>query len=130
MILLADQFGSFFQSKIATLTAALTLMGVAPLPHSSDQIPRLDSLPLATEAEVHCIITALPTKSCGRDPIPTWVLRLCLSGLLSALTILVNRSIDSGMLRQYRHPVISPRLKKGAKAVDDLSLYRPISSLT
>lgn len=55
------------------------------------------------------------TKHCELDPLPTWVLRKRINGLLPAITILVNRSLDCGMPNIYKHAVVKPLRKKGAK---------------
>jgi hypothetical protein len=128
---LATSFASFFQSKVDALMSNLptTVTYDAVIHNSETEQPLLDELPLVSEEEIHRII-ACSNKTSPLDSLPMWLLRKCLRGLLPALTILVNRSLDTGMPMRYKHSIISPKLKKGANDQNELSSYRPVSNLS
>jgi hypothetical protein len=67
---------------------------------------------------------------CDLDPIPTSLLKQCLSVLLPSITNIVNLSLSSGTFPdQFKHSVIKPLLKKSNLDRESLSSYRPVSNL-
>ena len=63
--------------------------------------------------EVKNIIIKSPSKCCSLDPVPTWLLKLCVSALLLIITAIVNVSIDSGYVTPvFKCVQIRPLLKK------------------
>ena len=80
--------------------------------------------------EIRKIITAYNSKSCGLDPIPTWLLNLCVSELLPLLTSIINNSFESGLFpTKLRQALIRLLLKKHNLDPEDLKNYRPGSNL-
>ena len=67
----------------------------------------------ASEAEVKTLIMKSPSKSCSLDPMPTWLLKLCVGELLHIITAMVNVSMDSGrVVPAIKCAQIIPLLKK------------------
>jgi len=70
------------------------------------------------------------SKSCSLDPVPTWLLKLCVSALLLIITAIVNVSIDSGRVPPaFKCAQIRPLLKKPTLDPDILKNYKPLSKL-
>lgn len=68
------------------------------------------------------------TKACGPDKLSPRVLRECCTELAPSLTLLYNRSMQSGVIpKQWREANVVPVHKKGAK--ECVGNYRPISLL-
>ena len=74
---LAAEFGSFFVQKIQKIHASLgggVVSDLSATPAAPDGCV-LDELQCATHEEIKKVIMASPTKSCGLDPVPTWLLK-------------------------------------------------------
>ena len=68
-----------------------------------------------------------PNKSCELDPIPTWLLKCCLTELLPLITTLVNKSLTTGSFPEgFKLALIKPHLKKQTLDPDLLKNYRPV----
>ena len=71
-----------------------------------------------------------PTKSSALDPIPTWMLKNVLSGILPYITYIVNESLISGVVPTVlKSAVIAPIIKKPSLDRNVLKNYRPVSNL-
>ena len=87
------------------------------------------SLTPVTEEEVAKIIRASPSKSCGLDPLPTWLLK-SLDSLTPTITAMVNYSLDSGISPTvFKYALVRPLLKKPTVDPEVLRNYRPVSNL-
>lgn len=75
------------------------------------------------------VITNSPGKSCSLDPLPTWLLKLCLEPLLPTLTHLTNCALLGGMPAAYKKALLSPLLKKPTLDRNVINNYRPVSNL-
>ena len=64
------------------------------------------------------------------DPIPTSLIKECLSDLLPLITRIVNSSLCSGVVPpQFKQAVVTPMLKKPGLDPNDLKNFRPVSNL-
>ena len=71
-----------------------------------------------------------PTKACGLDPVPTWLVKDFVQLLAPYLTNLFNRSLTEGYFPEmFRLAEVTPILKKSTLDPSVLSSYRPISNL-
>ncbi len=89
----------------------------------------MDEFTPTTEDEVRKIILSSPSKSCSLDPIPTWLLKLCLDETVPIITRIINLSFSSAnMPSSLKTGIITPLLKK---LILELILknYRPVSNL-
>ena len=67
----------------------------------------------ASEDEIQKIVKNSPDKSCELDPVPTWLLKLCLHELLPLLTKIINFSLETGCVpASFKSSLIRPLLKK------------------
>ena len=59
------------------------------------------------------MIMKSPNKSCELDPIPTWLLKCCLTELLPLITTQVKKSLTTGSFPEgFKLALIKPHLKK------------------
>ena len=76
------------------------------------------------------MIGASPNASCSLDPLPTWVLKNCLSSLLTVITFIVNISLSTGdFCKSLKKALVTPLLKHSDLDQDVFKNYRPISNL-
>ena len=84
---------------------------------------------ISTETVTNIIIKS-SSKSCTLDPIPTCLLKSCLTVLATTITHIVNLSLSTGHVpRSLKTACVVPRLKKKSLDSEDLASYRPISNL-
>ena len=87
-------------------------------------------IPFEFQEEVKRIIQMSPNKSCEIDPMPTWLLKMCLEELLSIFTKIINMSLESAyVLLSFKGARIRPLLKKPGLDQNLLNNYRPVSNL-
>ena len=87
----------------------------------------LERFTRASDDEVKTLILNSLDKSCDLDPVPTWLLKLCVDELLPVITAIVNAS--SCVPRAFNCVQIRPLLKKPTLDPDILKHYRPVSNL-
>ena len=84
-----------------------------------------------TEADVIVVIMNAPSKQCELDPIPTWLLKKCVTFLAPFLTVFFNQSLSDGIMPDcMKIDMVTPLLKKHNLDPTDLSNYRPVSNLS
>ena len=84
----------------------------------------------ATEEDIRKIILESPTKSCELDILPTKLLKECIDEVLPAITVIVNRSLTSGVVPPcFKKAIVKPLLKKPDLDQNDFKNYRPVSNL-
>ena len=72
-----------------------------------------------------------PSKSCGLDPVPTFLVKELIDCPLPFLHTLCNKSsMTSTVPISQNKAIVFPRLKKAGLPIDDVNSYRPISNLT
>ena len=82
---LSEQFADYFIQKIVTIRNGLCQnINSDNQCDETDVISILGSLNPATNEEISKIIRSSASKSCDLDPIPTWLLKLCLSELMTS----------------------------------------------
>ena len=134
--LAAHLMKSFFVNKISTIRETLSAAN-----STNDNNPvltadiRFEGQPLtalvpATQDEIRDIIKKSPSKSCELDPLPTYLLRLCLDQLLPLITTIINRSLAESKVPQcFKRALVRPLLKKPSLDKEILKNYRPVSNL-
>jgi exonuclease III len=137
---LADRFCQFFTDKIYKIRNDLTTIQSSQVTPTDNPCPSSDSLPHppvfsnfepVTEEEVRKMIMSTKTKSCSQDPIPTSLLKDCLSTLLPVITKMVNLSMSQGLVpAELKKALILPLLKKPGLDSEILKHFRPVSNLT
>ena len=129
---LASDFSDFFTSKVSTIRESLnhedTPSFVPPL--DDDATATLHSFTPTTIEEIVRIIKLSPNKSCELDPLPTWLLKLCVQELAPIIAAIVNKSLETScMPAELKRAHVRPRLKKPCLDPDVLNNYRPVSNL-
>ena len=130
---LTEMFSSFFIEKIQNIRRVLQtdhVHGVDQDVDASSVTTSLERFTRASDDEVKTLILNSPDKSCHLDPMPTWLLKLCVCELLPIITAIVNASMDSSCVpRAFKCAQIRPLLKKPTLDPDILKHYRPVSNL-
>jgi hypothetical protein len=132
---LADEFNTFFVSKIAKIRLELEEKSTSP-DISVVDVPCFSGTQLAefqpaTTVEINKIIKKSSKATCSLDPIPTRL--LCdkyLDVLCPVITKIVNKSLMSGIFPTiFKQALVCPLLKKPSLDADSLKNYRPVSNL-
>jgi hypothetical protein len=90
----------------------------------------LEEFTSVTEEEVERIIEHSANKSCELDPIPTWLLKLCLQERLPIIPSIINLSVKTASVPPaFKSAHIRPVLKKANLELNTLKNYRPGSNL-
>ena len=132
---LCDKFAKFFINKILKIRQGIesSLSVSSPHPSPSPSCPSASSFTefsCVTEDDLQRVISRSSNASCQLDPEPTWLLKEHLESHLTALTLVVNHSLTSGIFPVNAHSaMISPLLKKPSLDKEDLKNYRPVSNL-
>ena len=130
---LANQFCAFVGTKIDRLRSQLdAVIDQVNPPTQSDlhnDTSAFSFFTPVTEEEVAKMIRASPSKSCGLDPLPTWLL-MSLHSLTPTITAIVNYSLDPGIFPTvFKSALVRPLPKKPTIDPEVLRNYRPVSNL-
>ena len=136
---LSNRFSDYFEEKIdkiksdlestkASLKNISVAQQVAVEPDFiGDPLSRFEP---ATVEEVTKIIRQSPSKSCQLDPLPTSLLKECISEVAPFITEVMNQILSEGQIPQYfKHALVNPLLKKQDLDQEVLKNYRPVSNL-
>jgi hypothetical protein len=132
---LSNRFCNFFIEKIilirqkivSSLTGSEQRTGESCLGDHAH--PPLVDFALLSEDEVAGLVGKSPNKTCGLDPIPTWLLKENVDIMLPALTTIVNTSLSSGSFpSSLKDAIVTPILKKNGLDCNNLKNYRPVSN--
>ena len=123
---LASDFSDFFTSKVSTIRESLNhedMPSFVP-PLDDDATATLHSFTPTTIEEIVRIIKLSPNKSCELDPLPTWLLKLCVQELAPIIAAIVNKSLETScMPAELKRAHVRPRLKKPCLDPDVLNNY-------
>ena len=134
---LLERFNEFFVQKIVTIRQNMdqgdsTLSPSVPVGEtvSSVTVPDLSNFTPATMQEVEKLIKRSPAKSCGLDPVPTWLLKQHAEYLVPITTSVVNMYLADGVFpHQFKTAHVCPLIKKSTLDCNGLKNYRPVSNL-
>ena len=131
---LANKFAEYFTHKIITIRNDLSILRVDCNKESSGNAAPcnkfLNEFEMTTEEEVAKIIKTSACKSCSLDPIPTALLKDCLTVLLPVITMIVNLSLSSASVPEdLKTALLIPLLKKTSLDWEVLKNFRPVSNL-
>ena len=80
---------------------------------------------------VTSILMTSPAKQCSLDPLPTWLMKECVSVLAPCVTSIINVSLRTGYFSlAWRKAIISPLLKKSGLDESTPGNDRPVSNVT
>ena len=134
---IAQDFSDFFVGKVDDIRVGIA-SGETQYVHSNintDDISDFNNDCLleftpASEKEIEKIIKSAPNKSCELDPLPTWLLKLCLDELLPIVTKIINTSLESSTVpKSFKSAHVRPCIKKPSLNPNELNNYRPVSNL-
>ena len=92
-------------------------------------VPKFNNVNEICQDQVKKITISTKSKSCELDPIPITLLKSVLTTVLTAITKIINLSLQSGLFpRKWKTTVVTPLLKKQAMDLV-MSSYRPVSNL-
>ena len=129
---LANDFSKFFSDKINSIRLGIACQccssGVSDS-HLELYGPSFSEFRLLSETEVLELIKSCTKTICSLDPIPTKLFTECLDVLLTAITKLINLSLESGCFPLlWKRALVKPLLKKDG--LDPIfKNYRPVSNL-
>ena len=125
----AQEFLRSFAAKVSDVRSSTS--GSAPPDFSEYAGIPLEEFAEISVEEVRRLIEKSPNKSCGLDPIPTWLLKEIAAEISPFITALFNRSILEGNFPlAFRTAEITPILKKNSLDSSIITNYRPISNLS
>ena len=128
--LLADRFMEFFTEKNekihSTFSASVNSQHITP----DSPPPMFFTFSTVTEDQVTKIITNSPNKSCSLDPWPTFLALDCLDILITAITLIINASLEQGKcLNFFKQAHVTPIFTKSSLDKEVFKNYRPVSNL-
>ena len=131
---LPNSFAKFFEEKINKIHQSLDAYIV---PDSSIDInsvsyngPKFDEFSPVSVAQVRDVLNSLNSTHCSLDPLPSTILKQCFVSTISAITSIINNSLQTSKVPlDYKKAIISPLLKNRNLDVNTLSNFRPISHL-
>ena len=130
---LVERFSEFFTTKIQTLRENLDkqVNNNASDNYQPNVKHPLTEFSPVSEDDVKTHIKKCASKSCDLDPIPTWLLKLCLEDLAPVITHIVNLSLSvSEVSPNLKTALITPLIKKALLDPEILKNFRPVSNLS
>ena len=113
---LINKFADYFTEKIQSIREHITGTDAVNSVFDDENVffdTKLSSLLPASEDELWMLISQSSNKSCCQDPIPAQIIKLCMDGLVSIITLISNMSLTSGVMpSNLKEAVLIPLLKK------------------
>jgi len=133
VVTLANDFSNFFIDKVSRIQSSIPSNNM----HSAFlttpyqiSTPMTHFIPVTQEA-IMKIIASSPNKQCDLDPMPTHLLKLVASELCSAISQIINCSLETGTFPSaFKTALVSPLLKKSSLDPECYNNYRPVSNLS
>ena len=136
--MLADEFATFFTTKIDTLHKDLVVKKKALIDSVecvTDEVLTMSSTKFSTFTEmiiddIRKLAATLFSKSCGLDPLPSSIIKQRTDLLLPTITNIVNLFLRDGCMPTcLKSAVLSPLLKNPDADFLQFKKFRPISNL-
>ena len=114
---ICEKFSNIFVDKITIIRSKFPDNNELRNVHPSYDIHFLmNTLTLATEAEIKKLIMKSKSTSSDLDPFPTSLLKDCLDVLIEPITSVINKSLREGVFPdQFKKAYIRPLLKKNSR---------------
>jgi hypothetical protein len=127
----ANDFGEFFHRKIELFRTEIDDIPVQP-PSVEYEQPKVEltSFRQLKEEEMRDIIMNSLNATCKLDPIPTWLVKLCVDELKTVNTKIINMPLHDGYVPEaWKVALLVPILKKlGLEAL--FENFRPVNNLS
>ena len=130
---LSNRFSRFFKEKVITIRDNI----IASRDTLSRDLSVDDTVPVQQMStfmtviaeDITKIISQSPNKSCGLDPLPTWLLKKNSQLFVPIVTSIVKTSLSTGLFpSSLKEGVITPILKKPTLNCNVMKNYRPVSN--
>uniref|UniRef100_A0A8C6LBK5 Reverse transcriptase domain-containing protein n=1 Tax=Nothobranchius furzeri TaxID=105023 RepID=A0A8C6LBK5_NOTFU len=120
---------TFFIQKIASIHQQL-IPSSSPPPEIFSPGQSFCSFLLPTSSEISDIICKSKPTTCSLDPLPTVLVKTCLTSLLPLITTIIHSSLSTGIVPSlFKTASITPILKKPGTDPNNFNNLRPISNL-
>lgn len=129
---LTNRFSNFFIRKIEKIRSQLhaTANGLSQDVDTCCMSARMTDFTSISEQDTEIIIRKTNNKSCRLDPLPTWLLKQCISTLLPIITGIINLSLNESIMpTTFKEALLAPILKHASLSTDEEINFRPISNL-
>ena len=127
---LACTFSDYFHNKINVLRSKFVDTINTDLDTRPITNVKFNDLRPATIDEVKKTILSCSSTSCQLDPVPTWLLKLCLNELLPLIAAIMNKSLSTGEFpTDLKKAIIKPHIKRPNLDTEEMKNYRPVSNL-
>ena len=130
---ICEKFSNFFVDKITIILSKFPVDNELRNVHPSYDINFLmNTLTLATDAEIKKLTMRSKSTSSDLDPFATSLLKDCLDVLIEPITSIINKSLQEGVFPdQFKKAYIRPLLKKTTLDKNKLKKnYRLVSNLS
>jgi hypothetical protein len=131
--MIARSFSDFFHDKIEDIRTQLQQSNDSAAFLSNQTMfthKTFDNFTSFSESDIMALLKELKPTFCTLDPIPTKIVLENIDILLPTITMLVNSSLESGLMPMtFKRAVVKPLLKKSGLDEDTLKNYRPVSNL-
>ena len=132
---MAQNLLEFFRDKLAQIRN-----GLESVSHDNPQFSVTDTDKIidfvfdrfqpVTEEQMRKVVVKLSSATCVLDPIPTQMLKKCISSLSPVLTKITNISLSNGVFpTSLKVARVKPLIKKSNLDPEQLKNYRPVSNL-
>ena len=132
---LANDFANFFNNKISKIRKDLESSSeIATLSDSFDQssksISKFGKFTYIGNDDICKLVMSMKPKNNPQDPIPTWLVKKCVGELISILSFIINKSLQSGCFPgNLKHASVKPSVKDKNEDTENKKNYRPVSNL-
>ena len=129
----ANALADFYVDKISNIRKRLQSYKQAITPSSIRKSTRvcLDKFSKVSLIETQAILKSLKKKTSSQDPIPTSLVNLCFNKIAPIFMHIINQVIETSLFpKSLKHAFITPIIKDNSKDIDDVSNYRPVSTLS
>ena len=132
---LANRFAEHMHQKVIVLRDSLRLNRLdcqSLLCRSSETcLTTIKNFEYVSSHEIMKIISTTSNSTCHLDPLPVSIFRKRVNPLLLPLSLIINRSLSTGVLPSiWKKSLVFPTLKKASLDPENLFNYRPISNLS
>ena len=137
----ADALASFFKSKVNTIAKELETDEESSQNNNSTFLTLLQERNLnpalcfahftaISNDDTLKLISKSNSKTCSLDVVPTSVIKSFSQYLSPAITIIINKSLESGTVpNSFKKAIVIPCLKQTSLDSSDMASYRPVSNL-
>ena len=133
-LVVANNIGRFFMEKVTSIHSKL---GEANSNVSTQEVETnlaaisFTTFKILSMNDVWHIIIRSSKKSCSLDPSPTSLVVECMDELLPVITLIINRSLQSGHFPLvWKEAIVTPLLKKCGSDSTNFKNLHPVSNLS